>query len=93
MSTVEPSPPCAMMLTPSFLPIDLSAGLDARGHGRGVLEERVDPRHAPRRFGVGRGRDLEAAGAVGDDGVGARRLDDEAGGQQLAAARAAAMAG
>ena len=63
---------------------------------RGVAEQRMHPRHLPRRFGIGRREHFETAGGVGGDQIAVggahRRVDGVAGAQRLAAALAGAMA-
>ena len=66
---------------------------DARGDGRRVLKQAVNPRGVPRTGGVARREDLGAPGGVREDALGAAGLDDQAHGQGLAATHARRVAG
>ena len=96
MSVVPPSPPWAMTRT-SGRPLTFQRRRDARRHGSGVAEQRMDPGNLPGSLRVRRREHLEAAGGIRGNQLPGRRLhrriDCVARAQRLAAALAGAVTG
>ena len=95
MSTVPPSPACAITLVVAAT-LDPQRRRDPGRHRGSVPEQGVQPRDLPRRLRVGRREHLEAAGGVDGHHAAAGgahgRIDGVAGAERLATALAGPVA-
>src|ERR1019366_5188357 len=66
--------------------------LDSRGDRRRILEQRMNPWHAPRAARPCAGENFEASGCVRDDNIGPDRFGHQSRAECLAASRTRQMA-